>query len=334
MYEGESFGYYKSIAGEVVFSTGMVGYPESLTDPSYAGQILVMTYPLVGNYGVPEPSQWESSQIWVSGLVVSSYVDTPSYYSSTQTLREWLVAEKVPGVEIRDTRAIAKYLRETGAALGKLEVANKVDWYDPNKTNVVSDVSTIKPEIFGNGNMTVVLIDCGAKRGIRQALVDRGVKVVVVPWNFDLSKASFSFDGVVISNGPGDPKMAKATIATVKWLLGGEKALLGICLGNQILALAAGGDTYKLKYGHRSQNQPVGMRGSERCFLTTQNHGFAVGKIPKGFEEWFINLNDKTNEGIRHKSKPFLSVQFHPEAKPGPVDTGFIFDDFVKLVRE
>ncbi|OGK13220.1 carbamoyl phosphate synthase small subunit [Candidatus Roizmanbacteria bacterium RIFCSPLOWO2_01_FULL_38_12] len=332
---GMNFGHHSSVAGEVVFTTGMVGYPESMTDPSYRGQILIFTYPLIGNYGVPENQSWESRQINVAGIVVSTYIDDNSHPSSTRTLGEWLKSEKKPGIEIKDTRLLTQKLREKGAMLGKIIIDKDIPWYDPNVINIVDEVSTksvytVTPE---NTKKTkkIVLIDCGQKRNIVRSLVRHGATVTVVPWDFDLTKYNKTYDGVVVSNGPGDPKIVKSTIATVAALLKKNTPVLGICLGHQILALAAGGDTYKLKYGHRSQNQPCKIHdGSEKYFLTTQNHGFAVGKIPKGFQEWFSNGNDGTNEGIIHARWPFMSVQFHPEAFPGPNDTRWIFDYFLK----
>ncbi len=334
VYQGKSFGAEKSISGEVVFATGMVGYPEALTDPSFRGQILVMTYPLVGNYGVPDKSKWESDQIQVAGLIVSNYIDTPSHHDIKMTLSEWLKSEGIPALEIKDTRVLTKKLREEGVMLGGI-ISNgkKIKLEDPNKRNLVAEVSTKKVNMYGEGRKTVVVIDCGEKRNMVRRLVARGIKVAVVPWDTDVTKLNFKIDGVLISNGPGDPKMARATIANVKKVIAKKIPTLGICLGNQILALACGGTTYKLKFGHRSQNQPAVISGTKRAFLTTQNHGFAVGEIPAGFKEWFYNANDKTNEGIIHTKLPFMSVQFHPEASPGPVDTDFIFDEFIKKLK-
>jgi len=337
-FEGQSFGFEGARSGELVFSTSMVGYPESLTDPSYEGQILVSTYPIIGSYGVPEKKFWESDRIHVSGLIVSQYIDTPSHFQSKKTLSQWLKEEKIPALEIKDTRLLTQKLRDEGAQLAKIIFDKDIKFSDPNLRNLVADVSTKaiiskcreQKSLFRT--KTIVLIDCGVKKNIVRSLLNRGVKVITVPWNFDIFTLKEKIDGVVISNGPGDPKMCDMTIETVKKVMAKKISLLGICLGNQILALAAGGDTYKMKFGHRGQNQPCLMVGTKRCYLTTQNHGFAIGKIPEGFRPWFINANDDTNEGIIHKKFPFMSVQFHPEACPGPIDTEWIFDEFLKIV--
>jgi carbamoyl-phosphate synthase small subunit len=335
-FEGHSFGYDQPRSGELVFSTGMVGYPESLTDPSYEGQILVSTYPIIGSYGVPDKKNWESDKIHVSGLIVSQYIDTPSHFQSKMTLGEWLKKENVRSLVISDTRYLTQKLRVGGAQLEKIIFERDIKFRDPNLENLVAAVSIKKP-IFEVGNgfkpfSTIVVIDCGVKRNIIRSLLDRGVRVITVPWNFDIFSLKEKIDGVLVSNGPGDPKMADVTIKTVKKIIDKKIPLLGICLGSQILALAAGGDTYKMKFGHRGQNQPCVMVGSKRCYLTTQNHGFAIGKIPTGFKPWFINANDDTNEGIIHEKLPFMSVQFHPEACPGPTDTSWIFDYFFKKI--
>lgn len=328
--EGISFGHETPVSGEVVFSTGMVGYPESLTDPSYRGQILVLTYPIIGNYGIPDKIYWESEGIKVSGLIVSQYIDTPSHFLSKMTLSAWLKQESIPALEIKDTRALTKKIREQGSMLGKIIFDTDLSLEDPNKRNLVAEVSTKKIITEGKGQKTIVLIDCGLKKSIRTCLLKRGIKVITVPWNCDIFSQGFKFDGIVIANGPGDPKRVVEAINTVKKALNQKIPILGICLGNQILTLAAGGDTYKLKFGHRGQNQPCLLKKGDKCYLTTQNHGFAVGVIPEGFKEWFINANDGTNEGIIHKKFPFMSVQFHPEACPGPIDTEWVFDYFLE----
>ncbi|QBD83756.1 carbamoyl-phosphate synthase (glutamine-hydrolyzing) small subunit [Ktedonosporobacter rubrisoli] len=334
-FEGTSFGYEKSMAGEVVFGTGMVGYPESLTDASFAGQILAMTYPIIGNYGVPDSSRWEDDKIHVAGLIVSHYIDTPSHAQSTMELGAWLKREKIPGLQVKDTRLLTQYIRTHGSMLGKIIFERDVPFYDPNAVNLVEQVSVKQVLREGQGEQTIVLIDCGAKRNIKRSLLARNVRVITVPWDWDLFAPGndFTFDGIVISNGPGNPKLAQKTIKTVKTALERKIPTLGICLGHQLLALAAGGDTYKLKFGHRSQNQPCLLQDSKRCFITTQNHGFAVGVLPPDFAPWFVNANDGSNEGMRHVRDSFLSVQFHPEATPGPVDTDWIFDYFLEQVK-
>ncbi|OGY99061.1 MAG: carbamoyl phosphate synthase small subunit [Candidatus Liptonbacteria bacterium RIFCSPLOWO2_01_FULL_45_15] len=335
-FEGKSFGKSTSIAGEIVFTTGMSGYPEALTDPSYTGQILIFTYPLLGNYGVPAREKWESKKIHAAGVIVSQYIDTPSHPSSAMTLGEWLVRQNIPALEIKDTRALTQKIRTEGATLGKIIIGKKnIPFADPNIRNLVDEVSIKAPMTYpGNGKRTILLVDCGAKENIVRDLIARGVRVMRVPWNYDfLGTGVPQFDGIVISNGPGDPTMAGATTANVRKAMKRNIPILGICLGNQILALAAGGSTYKLKFGHRSQNQPCRLVGSNRSYLTTQNHGFAVKKIPDGFKPWFINANDGTNEGLLHEKLPFMSVQFHPEANPGPLDTGWIFDYFLKHIK-
>ena len=338
--QGLSFGWPFSISGEVVFSTGMVGYPESLTDPSYKGQILALTYPLIGNYGVPADESnnllsipFESDKLHLAGLVVSELSKHASHRSATKTLDEWLKEQKIPGICDIDTRYLTKRLREHGTMLGTLQYSTKhTKPYDPNKDNLVAQVSTKAPTIFGTGKKRVVVIDCGCKNNIIRSLVQRNVQVVRVPWNYNF--LSEDYDGIVISNGPGDPKMARATIYHLRDAMTHNKPIFGICLGNQLLALAAGANTYKLKFGHRSQNQPCLEVGTKRCFITSQNHGFAVDTrtLPSEWKPWFINANDDTNEGIRHRNKPFMSVQFHPEARPGPIDTAFLFNQFVEML--
>lgn len=334
-FEGTSFGYEDACAGEVVFCTGMVGYPEALTDASFAGQILAMTYPIMGNYGVPDASLWEDDRIHVAGLLVSHYVNTPSHAQSIMTLEDWLKREKIPALEIKDTRLLTQHLRKYGSMLGKIIFDRDTDFRDPNQEHLVDRVSIKQVQIAGQGDTTIALIDCGAKRNIMRSLLARNVRVVTVPWDYDLFSLdrTFDFDGILISNGPGNPKLATKTIQTIRTALDRKIPTMGICMGHQLLALAAGGETYKLKFGHRSQNQPCLMLGTKRCYITTQNHGFAVGKLPPDFEPWFINANDNSNEGMRHTELPFFSVQFHPEAAPGPMDTEWLFDYFLEKVR-
>lgn len=338
---GERFGAEVNTSGEVVFNTGMVGYPESLTDPSYFGQILVLTYPLIGNYGVPKKDFWESKKIQVKALIVQNYIDNPSHFESKKTLSQWLKAEGIPALFGVDTRMLTRKLREHGVMLGGVAISHQpsaIRQYDPNSENVLPYVSADQVEMYGppagGGKKNILLIDCGAKENIIKSLVKRGVKVTRVPWDFDPMNADFEFDGVFISNGPGDPKQAKKTIENVRKVLEKGIPTLGICLGSQILALAVGGNTYKLKFGHRGQNQPVQDVKTKKAIITSQNHGFAVDikSLDNDWEEWFVNLNDGTNEGIRHKKKPFLAVQFHPEATPGPLDVGYLFDEFIKEI--
>ena len=332
--EGKSFGAPVSASGEVVFATGMVGYPEALTDPSFYGQILVLTSPMIGNYGIPAKEQWESDKIQIAGLVVCNYIDTPSHHSSKETLAEWLKRFNIPALEIKGTRDLTQKLRTHGVILGKMICGNsKINFEDPNRRNLVAKVSTKKMWSMGEGKKTIIVIDCGVKLNIVKQLANRGFKVVVVPWDTNVTKLNFPFSAAVISNGPGDPAKVKKTISNVKKILAEKIPTFGICLGNQIIAIACGGTTYKLKFGHRSQNQPCVLTGGNKCYLTTQNHGFAVRKIPKGFKEWFYNANDNTNEGIIHKSLPLMSVQFHPESSPGPLDTDWVFDYFLKRAK-
>jgi carbamoyl-phosphate synthase small subunit len=334
-FEGVSFGYAGPTAGEVVFGTGMVGYPEALTDPSFTSQILIMTYPIIGNYGVPNGSLWEGDRIHVAGVIVSNYVDTPSHVQSRMNLGTWLQHEKIPALEMKDTRLLTQHIRTHGTMLGKIVFDTDIPFYDPNSDNLVAQVSIRQVLQEGTGDTTIVLVDCGAKRNITRCLLARNVRIITVPWDFDLfaPTVDFTYDGIVVSNGPGDPKLADKTIRTIQAVLERRIPILGICLGHQLLALAAGGDTYKLKYGHRSQNQPCVQYGTKRCYITTQNHGFAVGVLPPDFAPWFINANDVSNEGIQHIEYPFLSVQFHPEAMPGPMETEWIFDYFLEKVR-
>lgn len=340
-FDGRSFGHPHPVAGEVVFNTGMVGYPETMTDPSYAGQLVALTYPLVGNYGVPRDREefgisrvYESDRIQVSALIVADYATRYSHWDAAGSLGQWCRAQGVPAITGIDTRALTQHLRERGSMLGVLEVdGNTAPPYDPNKENLVAGVSVDEPVLYeGDRDTRVVLVDTGAKTNIVHCLLRRGVGVLRVPWDYDLKDERY--DGVMLSNGPGDPAMVDATVDTVRTILNNNTPLFGICMGNQLLARAIGAKTYKLPYGHRGQNQPVVECGTNRCFVTSQNHGYAVDQatLPEDWRPWFENLNDGTNEGVRHAWKPFRSVQFHPEAAPGPVDTAFLFDEFVRML--
>jgi carbamoyl-phosphate synthase small subunit len=357
-FAGHGFGAPKKVSGEIVFSTSMVGYPESLTDPSYKGQILTFTYPLVGNYGVPPYDKengvlkyFESDDIKVTGFVVHELCKNPFHWASTRTLDQWLKDEDVPGIYGIDTRKLTKKLRVKGVLLGILHVCEadeepdlpallkevkKVQ--DPNFTDLAKQVTVKEPVRYSvGGKKLAVLIDCGVKYGILRNLLRRGFDVVRVPYDFSAEQIlDYKPDGVMISNGPGDPKQCTKTIETVRELVDAGMPTMGICLGTQILALALGGDTYKLKYGHRSQNQPALDLETGRCYITTQNHGYTVERDSikdTGLEEWFMNANDKTVEGVKHKTKPAFALQWHPEASPGPYDTEFLFDRFKKLAE-
>lgn len=344
VFEGYSFGAPHSVSGEVVFNTAMTGYPESLTDPSYAGQILAMTFPLIGNYGVPPkennrwgiPDNFESEKIHVKALIVSDYSTQNSHWNSVQSLAQWLQSENIPAIFGVDTRQITKIIRERGVMLGKIIVegsAEPAEFEDHNKTNLVAQVSCKEIKEYGDGPLRIVMVDCGVKYNIMRCLLNRESTVIRVPWDFDFS--TLDYDGVMISNGPGDPEMLDATVENIKKGLAKGKPIFGICLGNQLLARAAGASTYKMKYGHRSHNQPAQQCGTDFACITSQNHGYAIDPTNLGadWEPFFKNLNDDTLEGIRHKTGPFFSVQFHPEATSGPVDSEFLFDKFIDTVK-
>lgn len=369
-FSGQSFGYEKPVAGEVVFNTAMTGYPESLTDPSYAGQLMTLTYPLVGNYGVPPftiegnglATFMESEKIHAEAIIVSDYSENYSHWNAVESLADWLKREHVPGITGIDTRELTKVLREHGVMMGRIVFDDAMDngeWKMDNygEVNYVDrvsckdiivyaagesktfPVSTPKEElnsqlsIFHSQLKKVVLVDCGVKTNILRCLLRRGVEVVRVPWDYDFN--GLSFDGLFISNGPGDPDTCDAAVQNIRRAMANEKLpIFGICMGNQLLSKAGGARIYKLKYGHRSHNQPVRMVGTDRCFITSQNHGYAVDNNTLGadWEPLFVNMNDGSNEGIRHKRNPWFSAQFHPEAASGPTDTEFLFDEFVKLL--
>ncbi|XP_050730697.1 CAD protein-like isoform X6 [Eriocheir sinensis] len=347
-FPGEAFGATQATAGEVVFQTGMVGYPEALTDPSYCGQLLVLTYPLVGNYGVPDtslldtnglPKNVESRRVWVAGLVVGEVCEQPSHWAASRTLNQWLIAEGICGIQGIDTRALTKKIREHGSLLGKIVVDGGDDpaFYDPNKVNLVDQVSIKEPRIYNpDGEVRVLVVDLGLKNNQLRCLLKWRACVTVVPWDHQLDPTQY--DGLFLSNGPGDPQMCSTTVEHLRSVMAASvtKPIFGICLGHQLLSVAAGCGTYKMKYGNRGHNQPCMHEGSRRCFITAQNHGYAVdtATVPPDWVSLFTNKNDGSNEGLVHRSMPFFSVQFHPEHCAGPEDLESLFDVFLEAARQ
>lgn len=344
-FTGYSFGHESSVAGEVVFNTGLVGYPESLTDPSYRGQILTLTYPIVGNYGVPDThvrDQYglmlnvESEKIHTAGLLVQDYSHNYSHWNSVKSLSEWLKEEEVPALYGIDTRMITKMVRDKGTVLGKIEFEGEhVDFIDPNARNLIDEVSTKEVKVFGKGNpVKIIAVDCGVKHNMIRVLVNKGAEITLVPWNYDFTKDKF--DGLFVTNGPGDPAFATELVENLRTVINERNTpVFGICMGNQITGLAAGAKSYKLPLGNRGHNQPVINLLNDQAFITSQNHGFAIDNttLPEGWKPMFVNANDGTNEGIMHESRPIFTAQFHPEHKGGPTDTEFLFDTFLELVK-
>ena len=345
-FHGKSFGYDAPVAGEVVFNTAMMGYPESLTDPSYAGQLLTMTFPLVGNYGVPPFSIeangistfMESNKIYASAIIVSDYTEQYSHWNAVESLGDWLKREHVPGITNIDTRELTKVLREHGVMMGKIlfdDEPDNIPEANYEGVNFVDLVSTKEIIRYNEGaGKKVILVDCGVKANIIRSLINRGVEVIRVPWNYDYT--SMDYDGLFLANGPGDPDMCVDAVNVIrKQMSMSKKPICGICMGNQLLSKAAGATIYKLKYGHRGHNQPVRMVGTNKCYITSQNHGYAVdaSTLDKDWKELFVNMNDGSNEGICHVENPWFTSQFHPEACSGPVDTYFMFDKFVETLR-
>lgn len=319
--------------GEVVFSTGMTGYPESLTDPSYCGQILVFTYPLIGNYGVPPRATWESEKIHAHGVVVSECAAHYSHSTAEQSLAEWLKAQNVPLLSGVDTRALTRFLRSQGSAPGAICLRDiPSNFQDPNQEHLVARVSPKQKKTFGHGPKKVILVDCGMKENILRSLLAFPITVEKVPATYDYSEEDF--DGILLSNGPGDPKHCHETVAILQKAMRKNKPIFGICLGIQMLALAIGAKTYKLTYGHRGHNVPCLDVDTQQCFITSQNHGYAVDEtsLPPDWKVSLKNLNDGTVEGIAHREKPFFAVQFHPEAAPGPTDTSNMFERFYQCL--
>lgn len=336
-FTGESFGAEKSVFGEVVFNTGMSGYVETLTDPSYCGQILTTTYPLQGNYGVPN-GPFESDRIQIMGMIVGHYSENPSHYTQVQSLGSWLKSQNIPGICGVDTRTLTRYLREFGTANAKLVAdENEKNIFSIKYSDCITMVAPKEISFHGNGKTCVLLIDTGGKENIIRSLVNRGVTVIRCPWNADWEQYLREVDGIFFTNGPGDPMDASGLIDRIRKVINQDLniPIFGICLGHQLLALAAGAKTVKMKYGHRSVNQPVRDIQTGKCYVTSQNHGYVVQaeSVSKNWEPWFVNINDGTNEGLMHKTKPISSVQFHPEANPGPNDTNYLFDDYVNKVK-
>jgi len=341
---GESFGADTASAGEVVFNTGMMGYPESFTDPSYTGQIMTLTYPLIGNYGVGGEckdednisKRFESNKLHIKGLIVSEYSENYSHWDAKKSLSEWLKKNGIPAITGIDTRALTQKIREHGTILGKIvpEKEKNIDFYNPDLENLVDQVSIKKPKEYKKGKKTIICIDCGMKNNIIRSFLKRDISVIRVPWDYDFIEAGHKFDGIFISNGPGDPSMLAPLHKIIKKAFALKKPIFGICLGTQIMALASGAKTYKLKFGHRSQNQPCIDTETGRCYITSQNHGFAIDEksLKTGWKVWLENANDGTVEGIKHKTLPFFSCQFHPEAMPGPTDTNHFFDEFAEML--
>lgn len=349
-FEGDSFGADLPVSGEVVFCTGMTGYPESFTDPSYYGQILVMTYPLIGNYGIPSPTKnesglsnnFESEKIQIRGLVVSTQTDDINHWNTKTNLSSWLKHNNIPALSGVDTRTLTKIIREFGVAKGIITFKNPdgtvgINFIDINSENLLPFVSCKKVVKYGSGKTKILFIDCGLKDNQIKLFLKYDVTVIRVPWDFNpFYDNKIDFDAVFISNGPGDARLLKETVSTVKEALRRKIPTFGICLGHQILALAGGGDIFKLKYGHRGQNQPVRNESDGKCFITSQNHGYSVieNSMPSSWKVWFTNINDGTNEGICHKKLPFFAVQFHPESNPGPTDTRWLFEYFIKETKK
>ena len=345
-FHGQSFGYDQPVAGEVVFNTAMMGYPESLTDPSYAGQLMTLTYPLVGNYGVPpfsvEPNGlatfMESDKIYASAIIVADYSEKYSHWNAVESLASWLKREHVPGITGIDTRELTKVLREHGVMMGKIifdDEPDNIPTAEYEGVNWVDRVSCKDIIRYNEGaGKKVVLVDCGVKNNIIRCLINRGVEVIRVPWNYDYT--SMDFDGLFLGNGPGDPDMCEDAVNVIRRQMSlSRKPICGICMGNQLLAKAGGATIYKLKYGHRSHNQPVREVGTNHCYVTSQNHGYAVDAKTLGsdWRELFVNMNDGSNEGVCHKENPWFTSQFHPEACSGPIDTEFMFDRFIKTLQ-
>ncbi|WP_458743135.1 glutamine-hydrolyzing carbamoyl-phosphate synthase small subunit [Candidatus Nitrosocosmicus sp. T] len=352
IFEGTGFGFPTSVSGEIVFNTGMVGYTETLTDPSYRGQILCFTYPSIGNYGVPSekeldefglPKYFESDRIQTRGIIVNNLSNVSSHWSCKKTLDQWMFDEKIPGISGVDTRELTKKIRSNGVMNSKIVMeksqTQNEESFDYDSYNFMPEVSISKPTYYGKNSSSpkIALIDTGTKFSIIRNLLRMGFHVVRMPWDSSIDQImAHKPVGVVLSNGPGDPIVCKETIETASELIRRSVPTLGICLGNQILALAGGAKTHKLKFGHRGQNKSCVDLVSDQTIITSQNHGYGIesDSLDKtDFEIWFENIDDHTVEGIRHTEKPIIAVQFHPEASPGPDDCLYVFDKFRDLVK-
>lgn len=351
VFNGYSFGSPNTVSGEAVFTTSLVGYPESMTDPSYRGQIICFTQPLIGNYGVPSGTvrdeytllkYFESPHIQCVGIVVTDVALQYSHWTAVESLSSWCQREGVAAITGVDTRELVTYLREQGSSLARLSVGEDTsdEFYDPGLVNMVAKVTTNEPFHVPakNAKHHVLVVDCGAKENILRCLVSRGADITVVPYNYPIQKVADKFDGIFISNGPGDPIYCSETVQNLKQVIKEQPdlPLMGICMGHQLLSLAAGAKTLKLKYGNRAHNIPTLDVLTGKCHITSQNHGYAVdaSTLPSGYQEYFINLNDLSNEGMIHKERPIFSVQFHPEAKGGPLDSSFLFDKYFELLNK
>lgn len=351
VFSGKLFGKKSFADGEVVFTTGMTGYEQTLTDPSFQGQILVFTYPMIGNYGIPSEERdgygilkyFESDQISVRGLIVNEFSESFSHWKGVESFPDWFERKGISGISGIDTRALTEHLRENGSMLGQIvphgeEPKPFSEIQDPNLVNLVAEVSISTPKIISPKNpigKRIAVFDYGIKNNILRSFLLRGVEVLQLPWNADLTTMDIQVDGIFLSNGPGDPEVvAPAAKKNIEYALQKNIPLWGICLGNQLLGLAIGGKTKKMKYGHRGVNQPCKEISTGRCVISSQNHGFVVDHetLPEGWEISWKNLNDGSCEGIRHKEKKVFSVQFHPEADPGPSDSDPLFDEFLSML--
>ncbi|KAI9296608.1 small subunit of carbamoyl-phosphate synthase [Neoconidiobolus thromboides FSU 785] len=355
LFKGLSFGAEKECSGEAVFTTSTVGYPESMTDPSFRGQILVFTQPLIGNYGAPNTTRdefnllkyYESEKIQVEGIIVNDYATQYSHWNAIESLGAWCKRNNVPAISNVDTRMVVKLLRDQGSTLASMQFdkEKESEYKDPNLRNLVDEVSTKKVYTVGKGKINIAVIDCGIKNNILRSLLGQSedIKLTVLPWNYDIinnkieGKSIHDFDGLFLSNGPGNPNYCQELISNMSYLVENfNKPIFGICMGNQVLGKSIGLDVYKMKFGNRGHNQPAINLLTNRCFITSQNHGYALNDtvLPNNWLKYFTNANDHSNEGIKHQFKPISSVQFHPEAKGGPMDTHFLFKDYIELVKQ